>query len=83
LKQYKSNPFEWIVDDFSQTKNIQVIGNSKHRSSKRGGIIENILMKIHYNARQSGYSSWRRKPLVLLYIRCLSSVGVEYHTGTK
>ncbi|WP_339919099.1 PD-(D/E)XK nuclease family protein [uncultured Flavobacterium sp.] len=44
-KEYKSNPFEWIVDDFSQTKNIQVIGTPKTIGQAKiaGGIIENII----------------------------------------
>ena len=28
-KHYKSHPFEWIFDDFSKTKNIEVIGTPK------------------------------------------------------
>ena len=46
-KEYKSNPFEWIVDDFSQTKNIQVIGTPKTIGQAKiaGGIIENIINK--------------------------------------
>lgn len=44
-KEYKSNPFEWIADDFSQTKNIQVIGTPKTIGQAKivGGIIENII----------------------------------------
>ena len=44
-KHYKSNPFEWIVDDFSQTKNIHVIGTPKTIGQAKitGTIIENIL----------------------------------------
>ncbi|MEZ7506777.1 PD-(D/E)XK nuclease family protein [Flavobacterium sp. Arc2] len=44
-KEYKSDPFEWIVDDFSQTKNIQVIGTPKTIGQAKiaGGIIENII----------------------------------------
>jgi hypothetical protein len=44
-KEYKSNPFEWIVDDFSQTKNIQVIGTPKTIGQAKiaGGIIEHII----------------------------------------
>jgi hypothetical protein len=44
-KEYKSNPFEWIVDDFSQTKNIQVIGTPKTIGQAKiaGGIIEDII----------------------------------------
>lgn len=44
-KHYKSHPFEWIVDDFSQTKNIQVIGTPKTigQAKLTGSIIENLL----------------------------------------
>jgi len=43
-KHYKSNPFEWIVDDFSGTKNIQVIGTPKTIGQAKiaGSIIEKI-----------------------------------------
>ncbi len=44
-KHYKSNPFEWILDDFSQSKNIQVIGTPKMIGQAKiaGSIIENII----------------------------------------
>ena len=44
-KHYKTNPFEWIVDDFSQSKNIQVIGTPKSIGQAKisGSIIENII----------------------------------------
>jgi len=44
-KHYKSNPFEWIVDDFSQSKNIQVIGTPKTigQAKLAGNIIETII----------------------------------------
>lgn len=44
-KHYKSNPLEWIVDDFSQTKNIHVIGTPKTIGQAKiaGSIIENII----------------------------------------
>ncbi|MNF22846.1 PD-(D/E)XK nuclease superfamily protein [compost metagenome] len=44
-KHYKSNPFEWIVNDFSQTKNIQVIGTPKTIGQAKiaGSIIENTI----------------------------------------
>ena len=44
-KHYKSNPFEWIVDDFSQDKNIQVIGTPKTIGQAKiaGSIIETII----------------------------------------
>ena len=42
---YKSNPFEWIVDNFSNAKNIQVIGTPKTIGQAKiaGSIIENII----------------------------------------
>ncbi|WP_348799207.1 PD-(D/E)XK nuclease family protein [Flavobacterium adhaerens] len=44
-KHYKSNPFEWIVDDFSNEKNIRVIGTPKTIGQAKivGGIIEKIV----------------------------------------
>ncbi|MET3027324.1 PD-(D/E)XK nuclease family protein [Flavobacterium sp. UW10123] len=44
-KYYKSNVFEWIVDDFSQSKNIQVIGTPKTigQAKLAGSIIENLI----------------------------------------
>ncbi|MFM9825144.1 PD-(D/E)XK nuclease family protein [Flavobacterium sp.] len=44
-KHYKFNPFEWIVDDFSQSKNIKIIGTPKSVGQAKivGGIIEKIL----------------------------------------
>ncbi len=46
-KHYKSNPFEWIVDDFSQSKNIQVIGTPKTIGQAKiaGSIIEKIIIE--------------------------------------
>ena len=44
-KHYKTNPFEWIADDFSQDKNIQIIGTPKSIGQAKiaGSIIENII----------------------------------------
>ena len=44
-KHYKSNPFEWILNDFSQPKNIQIIGTPKTIGQAKiaGSIIENII----------------------------------------
>ena len=46
-KHYKSNPFEWIVDDFSQSKNIQVIGTPKTIGQAKiaVSIIEKIIIQ--------------------------------------
>jgi len=44
-KYYKSSPFEWIVDDFSQSKNIQIIGTPKTIGQAKiaGSIIEELI----------------------------------------
>jgi len=44
-KHYKFHPFEWIVDDFAQSKNIQVIGTPKTigQAKLAGSIIEKII----------------------------------------
>jgi hypothetical protein len=42
-----SQPFEWIVDDFSQTKQHSSYWYPKHRSSKIVYIGIIILMKSH------------------------------------
>lgn len=44
-KHYKSNHFEWIVDDFSTSKNIQVIGTPKTigQAKLAGNIIDQII----------------------------------------
>ncbi|MBF7091089.1 PD-(D/E)XK nuclease family protein [Flavobacterium sp. ALJ2] len=44
-KHYKANSFEWIFDDFSHSKNIQVIGTPKTIGQAKitGSIIEEII----------------------------------------
>ena len=44
-KHYKSNPFNWIVNDFAESKNIQVIGTPKTIGQAKiaGTIIEKII----------------------------------------
>ncbi|MCW4469989.1 PD-(D/E)XK nuclease family protein [Flavobacterium sp. MFBS3-15] len=43
-KQYTTHPFEWIVDEFSQSKNIKIIGTPKTVGQAKiaGEIIEQI-----------------------------------------
>ncbi|WP_163409998.1 PD-(D/E)XK nuclease family protein [Flavobacterium ajazii] len=44
-KHYKMHPFEWIMNDFSQSKNISVIGTPKTigQAKLAGSIIEKII----------------------------------------
>ena len=56
---YKQNPFEWTVDEFSKSKNIQIIGTSK--SIGQSKIVSNILKEII----DSGSTSLDKVALVL------------------
>src|SRR5690606_10559630 len=44
---YNSNPFEWVFDEFSQQKNIKIIGTAKSVGQAKvvGKIIEQIIQK--------------------------------------
>lgn len=44
-KHYKAHPFEWIVDDFSQSKEIQIIGTPKSIGQAKiaGRLIEELI----------------------------------------
>jgi hypothetical protein len=46
-EHYKAQPFEWIVDDFSQTKNIEIIGTPKSIGQTKiaGSIIQKLLQE--------------------------------------
>ena len=46
-KHYKSNEFEWITNDFSQPKNIHIIGTPKTIGQAKitGSLIEKIISK--------------------------------------
>lgn len=50
-KYYKSNPFEWIVDDFSKPKNIEIIGTPKTIGQAKivGSIIEKLSLESDLN----------------------------------
>lgn len=43
-KHYKSNPFQWVVDDFSKYKNIQIIGTPKTIGQAK--IVGSIIDKL-------------------------------------
>ena len=42
---YKSNPFEWIVNEYQQEKNIQIIGTPK--SIGQAKIVGEIIEKLN------------------------------------
>ncbi|WP_136667325.1 PD-(D/E)XK nuclease family protein [Flavobacterium sp. H122] len=45
---FKNNPFEWIIDEFSQQKNIEIIGTS--RSIGQAKIVSNIISDLTENS---------------------------------
>lgn len=51
-KHYKSNPFEWVMNDFSQDKNITVIGTPKTIGQAKiaGSIIERTINEDTYGS---------------------------------
>jgi len=53
-KHYKANPFEWISDEFTAEKNIQIIGTPKSIGQVKiaGKIIENIARANPENIQQ-------------------------------
>lgn len=50
-KYYKSHPFEWIVNDFSSEKNIEIIGTPKSIGQTK--IVGNIIEKLRSNNEDS------------------------------
>ncbi len=60
-QHYKTHPFEWIVNDFSQEKNIQVIGTPKTIGQAKitGSVIEGVIT-------ESGSDSSLNKVAVVL-----------------
>lgn len=50
-KYYKSHPFEWIVNDFSGEKNIEIIGTPKSIGQTK--IVGNIIEKLRSNNEDS------------------------------
>ena len=51
-KYYKTHPFEWIVNDFSSTKNIHVIGTPKSIGQAKiaGSILQQTILEHPENA---------------------------------
>jgi hypothetical protein len=46
-KYYKSNPFQWIFDDFSKSKKIEIIGTPKSVGQAKiaGSIVEKLIIE--------------------------------------
>ncbi len=84
-KHYKSHPFEWIVDDFSQSKNIQVIGSPKTIGQAKiaGSIIEKIISENPSGSLDKVAVVLGEENLLIpvLYSLPFFCRGVEYYNG--
>jgi len=75
-KHYKSNPFEWIVNDFSGIKNIKIIGTPKSIGQVKiaGKIIENLSESKHLASEKVAVVLGEENLLVPLLYSLPSSV---------
>ncbi|MFY0482544.1 PD-(D/E)XK nuclease family protein [Flavobacterium sp. PLA-1-15] len=76
-KYYKSNPFEWIVNDFSQSKNIQIIGTPKTIGQAKiaGSIIEKHIQNDTVSLNKTAIVLGEESLLIPLLYALPSSVG--------
>jgi hypothetical protein len=76
-KHYKSNPFEWIVNDFSQSKNIQIIGTPKTIGQAKiaGNIIEKHIEENENSLNKTAIVLGEENLLVPLLYSLPNSVG--------
>lgn len=76
-KHYKTNPFEWIVKDFSGSKNIQIIGTPKTIGQAKiaGNIIEKHIEQNANSLNKTAIVLGEENLLVPLLYSLPSSVG--------
>ena len=74
---YKNNPFEWIATDFSQSKNIQIIGTAKSVGQAKiaGKIIEDGMQCGELQANKTALVLGEENMLVPLLYALPNSVG--------
>ncbi|RRJ90001.1 PD-(D/E)XK nuclease family protein [Flavobacterium macacae] len=74
---YKANPFEWIVNDFSATKNIQIIGTPKTIGQAKiaGDIIEKHIEQNANSLNKTAIVLGEENLLVPLLYSLPNSVG--------
>lgn len=74
---YKANPFEWIVNDFSETKNIQIIGTPKTIGQAKiaGDIIEKHIEQNENSLNKTAIVLGEENLLVPLLYSLPNSVG--------
>ncbi|AWG24330.1 PD-(D/E)XK nuclease family protein [Flavobacterium kingsejongi] len=76
-KHYKSHPFDWIVDDFKGSKNIQVIGTPKTIGQAKiaGSIIEKAVQENTVSLNKTAIVLGEENLLVPLLYALPDSVG--------
>ncbi|RZK02035.1 MAG: PD-(D/E)XK nuclease family protein, partial [Flavobacterium sp.] len=76
-KHYKINPFEWIVNDFSQSKNIKIIGTPKTIGQAKiaGSIIEKIVKEDNVSLNKTALVLGEESLLIPVLYALPSSVG--------
>lgn len=76
-KHYKNNPFEWIVNDFSQSKNIKIIGTPKTIGQAKitGSIIEGLIEQDNVSLNKTAIVLGEENLLVPLLYALPSTVG--------
>ncbi|MDR6969437.1 hypothetical protein J2X31_003468 [Flavobacterium arsenatis] len=76
-KYYKTNPFEWIVNDFSQSKNIKIIGTPKTIGQAKiaGSIIEKLIEEDAISLNKTALVLGEENLLVPLLYALPSTVG--------
>lgn len=76
-KHYISNPFEWIVNDFAATKNIQVIGTPKTIGQAKiaGTIIEKLIENDQNQLNKTAIVLGEENLLIPVLYSLPSSVG--------
>ncbi|RZJ99610.1 MAG: PD-(D/E)XK nuclease family protein, partial [Flavobacterium sp.] len=77
-KHYKKNPFEWIVNDFSQSKNIKIIGTPKTIGQAKiaGSIIEKLIKEDNVSLNKTALVLGEESLLIPVLYALPSSVGL-------
>jgi hypothetical protein len=80
-KQYKSNPFEWIVDDFRKQKTFKLLVLKIGQAKIAGGIIENIINENPTTLDKVAIVLGEENLLVPLLFVAFLCWCFEYHNG--
>ena len=76
-KHYKANPFEWIVEDFKQSKNIKIIGTPKTIGQAKiaGDLIKQVIEEDKVSLNKTAIVLGEENLLVPLLYSLPNTVG--------